>query len=285
VPIAVLPDFVSMRSFGQAKVAIVCEGTVFASLADLVGVAPAEVVAAVPEADAEGQLRLAFTVTHIRLGDASVLVDGGIGEPSPRPNLNANLTPGLDAGLGAIGVRADDITHVVFTHAHWDHVDGALVERGGQRLPRFPRARYIVGRADLDVGRAGTHPHNLCTPELEILLEAGVLDQVDGDYQVAPGIRLVDAPGETPAHHCVLVESEGASFMQLGDLYHHSAELAHGWVQVGSDRQGVHRSRERVLSEALGKGTTVAASHSPFPGWSRVERRPDGTFRIQPLAG
>jgi glyoxylase-like metal-dependent hydrolase (beta-lactamase superfamily II) len=277
-------DFVSTRAFGQATVAIICEGTTLVSLADLVGVRPADVTAAVPEADADGQVQMAYTVAHIRLGEASVLVDGGLGQPSPRPNLNADLTPGLDAGLAALGVRPDEITHVVLTHAHWDHVDGALVERDGRRVPRFPHARYLVGRADLDVGRAGTHPHNLCTPELEILLAAGVLDLVDGDHQVAPGITLVDAPGETPAHHCLLVESDGASFMQLGDLYHHPAELTHGWVQVGSDPDGVHRSRERILSKALHNGTVVAASHSPFPGWSRVERRSDGTFGIEPLS-
>jgi glyoxylase-like metal-dependent hydrolase (beta-lactamase superfamily II) len=274
--------FVATRVFGDATVSLISEGTVVVSLADLLGVSQAEVHRAVPGASAAGLVQLAFTVGHVRLGNTSVLIDGGIGSPPRRTDLEAELTPGLVAGLAAIGVQPDDVTHVVFTHAHWDHVDGGLVDRDERRAPRFPNARYVVGRADLEVGRAGTHPHNLCTPDLEILESVGVLDLVDGDYDVAPGITYLDAPGETPGHHCVLVESRGTSFMHVGDLYHHPVELLHGWVQVGSEADRVIPSRQRVLAEALRRGTTVASSHGLLPGWTRVTRRTDGLFEIVP---
>jgi glyoxylase-like metal-dependent hydrolase (beta-lactamase superfamily II) len=129
---------------------------------------------------------------------------------------------------------------------------------------------------------AGTHPHNLCTADLEILDSVGVLDLVDGDSGVAPGITYLDAPGETPGHHCVWVESQGATFMHVGDLYHHPAELQHDWVQVGSEAARVLPSRQRVLAQALRRGTTVASSHGLLPGWTRVARGTDGTFLIVP---
>ena len=271
-----MADFVATRAFGRASVSVIVEGTTLASLADLVGVDPATVGDRVPDATADGRVPLAFTVTHVRLGAASILVDGGIGEPAVRQDLRADLSPGLAAGLAAIGTAPDDITHVVLTHAHWDHIDGTLTVRDGHRVPRFRNARYLIGRADLEVGRAGTHPHNLCPEELGILESAGVLDLVDGDHVVAPGVTMLDAPGETPGHHCLLVESEGETLIHVADLYHHPAELTHRWTQVGTDAGQLYASRDRILGEGLRRNATLIATHLPLPGWSRVVQTPDG---------
>jgi glyoxylase-like metal-dependent hydrolase (beta-lactamase superfamily II) len=271
--------FVATRRFGDATVSVICEGLTTARLGDLLDLPVERVRAAVPEVGPDGEVELAFTVTHVRLGAASVLIDAGLGT---KADSTARLSPGIEAGLARLGVQPPEITHVVLTHAHWDHVDGALVERGGQPVPRYPRARHLIGRADLEVGRAGTHPHDLCTAQLEALERVGALDLVDGDHAVAPGITMLDAPGESPGHHAVLVESGGLSFVHLADLYHHPCELAHGWVQERTDPALVQRARERVLGEALRRRAVVVAAHDPVPGWSRVVR-PGDTFAIERL--
>jgi glyoxylase-like metal-dependent hydrolase (beta-lactamase superfamily II) len=273
-------DFVVERQFGEAAVALISEGTTMARLDRLLDVPLADVQAAVPDATDDGRVELAFTVALVRLGAALVLIDGGLG--TPKPDLEATLTPGLDGGLRSLGVGPDEITHVVLTHAHWDHVDGALVDRDGRREPRFPKARYLIGRADYEVGLAGTHPHPLCQAHLAALRDAGVLDLVDGDHVVAPGITMLAAPGETPGHSAVLVESGGATFMHLADLYHHPVELERGWVQERTDAAMVARSRERILGEAVRRGAIVASSHGRLPGWSRVVRTANG-YAVAPV--
>lgn len=253
---------------GEASVTLVCEGITPARLDRLLDVPTAEVRAAVPSATDEARVELAYTVAHVRLGDVSMLIDAGLG--SDLPGGEDRYTEGLEAGLASIGVRPSDVTHVVLTHAHWDHVNGAVT--GPDRRPRFPRARYVIGRADLDAARQGTWVHDLCLPVLTALDHAGVLDAVDGDHWLAPGVCLLDAPGESPGHHAVLVESAGESFVHLADLYHHPVEIEHGWVQAGTDPADVGRSRKRVLAEAHRRGAVVAASHGLLPGWCRVVR-------------
>jgi glyoxylase-like metal-dependent hydrolase (beta-lactamase superfamily II) len=140
----------------------------------------------------------------------------------------------------------------------------------------------LIGRGDWDAARSGTYVHDLGLPILEGLDAGGVLELVDGDREVAPGITMLDAPGESPGHHAVLVESRGVSFVHLGDLYHHPAELTEGWVQAGTDRALVHRSRERILGEALRRNAVVTASHDPLPGWRRVVRAGAG-YGVTPL--
>jgi glyoxylase-like metal-dependent hydrolase (beta-lactamase superfamily II) len=226
--------------------------------------------AAVPEADQEARVELAFTVTHVRLGATSLLIDAGMGPP--RSDSRQWLTPGIEAGLAQIGEDPVAIRYVVITHAHWDHLDGAVVERDGRRVQRFANARYLLGHGDWDAARSGTYVHDLRLPILEALDAAGALELIDGDHEVVPGITLLDAPGESPGHHAVLVESGGQSFVHLADLYHHPAELARGWVQEGTDPVLVTTSRERILGEAFRRQAIVVASHGPLPGWRRVVR-------------
>lgn len=270
----------STRRFGDAVVTLICEGGTRARLDKLLEVPAEDVRACVPEADQDGRVPIAFTVAHVRLGGVSVLIDPGMGPP--RPDSRQWLTDGIEAGLAAIGMRPEDLTHVVITHAHWDHVDGALAEVDGATRPRFPNARYLLGRGDWDAARSGTYVHDLRRHVIEALDAAGVLELVDGDHPLAPGITLLDAPGESPGHHTVLVESNGVSFVHLADLYHHPAELPRGWVQQGTDPALVQRSRDRILGEAFRRQAIVAASHGPLPGWHRVMRGERG-FGVEPV--
>ena len=274
--------FVATRRLGDATVSVICEGLTTARLGDLLDRPLAEVRAAVPAAGPNGEVELAFTVTHVRLGAASVLIDAGLGT---RSGESTRRSPGIEAGLASLGERPETISHLILTHAHWDHVDGALVGPDGGARPRYPNARHLIGRADLEVGRAGTHPHDLCTPQLEALARAGLLDLVDGDAEIAPGITMLDAPGESPGHHAVLVESGGQSFVHLADLYHHPSELALGWVQERTDPAEVGRARARILGEALRRGAVVVAAHDLVPGWARVVRDGDGFGIVRLGAG
>jgi hypothetical protein len=110
-------EYVACRRFGDAAVSIIGEGTTLVSLPELLGVSPAEIVEALPESSPAGIVRLAYTVVHVQFGRASMLIDGGIGQPPRRADAEANLTPGLDAGLASIGVGRGDITQVSCTWA------------------------------------------------------------------------------------------------------------------------------------------------------------------------
>lgn len=272
-----MDDFIATRRVGEAEVTLISDGVTAMRLAALLAVAPEDVRAAVPDATAEGEVECGFLVAHVRLGNASLMIDAGMGPP--RPGARARRSPGIAAGLARIGVRPEDVTHVLFTHTHWDHADGALVERDG-RAARFPNARHLVGRADWEASQDGAHPY-LAPAELAALHQAGLLDPIDGDHLVVPGVTMLDAPGESPGHHAVVVESGGRTFMNVGDLYHHPCEIDRGWFQKGTDPVAGQRSRDRVLGEAVRRGAVVVASHDVLPGWSRVVRT-DGRFAVLP---
>jgi glyoxylase-like metal-dependent hydrolase (beta-lactamase superfamily II) len=201
-----------------------------------------------------------------------VLVDLGFDEPSPTSRWPAaDRSPGLVAGLAEIGVLPEDVTHVLLTHPHGDHIAGGTVERDGRRVARFPNARHLLGRADWDAV-AGAEPGSDAAVHLGTLARLGRLEPADGDAEIWPGLMLVHAPGETPGHSIVRLRSEGETFYFLGDLFHHTCEVEHmDWVSPGRDRAQMRASRERLIRDALASDALLVFSHGRFPGWGQLE--------------
>ena len=264
--------YVASRRIGEATVTVISEGT-FPWKLDLE--APeAEWRRAIPEANAAGEVVLGANVVHIRLGSDSILIDPGFADPSePPPAYFPGLkrSPGLLAGLAAIGVAPEEITHVVITHAHSDHFMGVTAERDGERLARFPRARHLLARPEWDGNSERTQPDSPLMVHLGTIARLGLLDLVDGLQEVVPGVTIIPAPGETPGHSIVRVRSRGETCFVLGDLFHHACEVSHlDWVSPWRDRAAMRSSREQLIAEALASHATLIYTHAPFPGWGRI---------------
>jgi glyoxylase-like metal-dependent hydrolase (beta-lactamase superfamily II) len=265
-------DYVSTRQVGQARVTAIRDAE--DRWVPRWQVPEAEWRRAFPEADARGELISDMNVFHIALGDASVLIDTGFGD-APETYLRRAphwRSPGTVAGLATIGVRPEDVTHVLFTHAHFDHILGATLG-GDARTARFPRARHLINRADLAVDEAREGGRSPQREQFGALERLGLLDLVNGDVAVAPGIDLLYAPGESPGHSVVRVRSAGATFMCLGDLFHFAAEVEHlDWLIAGRDPETLPQSRRRFVDEAVASDALLVFSHSPFPCWGRIVR-------------
>jgi glyoxylase-like metal-dependent hydrolase (beta-lactamase superfamily II) len=266
--------FFETRQVGDASVTVISEGLL--PWAPRLQVPEAEWRRLVPEADAQGVFPLGMELAHIRLGAAHVLIDPGFDEPgSPSDAAFHGLvrTAGLQAALDAIGVAASAITHVLITHTHLDHYAGVTVEKNGRRVPRYPNARVYVGRADYERRPGPGKPDTALAAHLGTLAGLGLLELVDGEREVAPGISLVPAPGESPGHCVVRVRSAGRAFYHLGDLVHHWCEIVHpDWAPAGRDARVLAEARARILAEAAAAGAVVVYAHEPFPPWGRVVR-------------
>jgi len=274
-------EFVASRRVGEATVTVISEGTL--DWAPRFPVSEDERRRAMPEADADGKVTLGMLLAHVRIGDASVLIDPGCDDPTSAwqhefaakwPGLTRS--PGLAAALARIGVRADAISHVVITHAHADHYAGIAVERDGHLVPRFPRARHLLGRADWDGNPARRDPRSDFA-RLELINQHGLLDAVDGEREIAAGVTLIPTPGETPGHLAVRIESAGARFYYLGDLFHHPCEIEHAdWIPPNRDAVSLRASRARIIAAGTSQPATLVFSHHRFPGWGRIVRADGG---------
>jgi glyoxylase-like metal-dependent hydrolase (beta-lactamase superfamily II) len=267
--------YVAARQFGDATVTVISDGYIRGKVA--LPLPETEWRPAIPEADGEGTIAYGLNFLYIKLGDAHIVVDpSGLDDPTSgmvqdfaQHYPTYMLTPGLEAGLASVGVGLDDITHVLITHGHLDHFRGMITERNGVQVPRFPNARYLVGAGDWNgetqsIDKART----LCYGTVE---RAGQLETVAEEREFAPGVTMMPSPGESPGHCNVRVNSQGARFYYLGDLFHYAGEVQHlGWMDPGRDPVKMGESRQRLLDEVADSDAILLYTHSPFPGWGRI---------------
>ena len=160
--------------------------------------------------------------------------------------------PGLHAWLAASGIRREQVTHVLITHTHHDHYAGvARVDENGQHPLQFPRARHLMGRQDWEEDEERLQPDSELSLRLGAVERAGLLELVDSETEVAPGITLIPAPGETPGHCIVRVRSQGAGFYV-------SERPVPPCLRGGASRLGLPRSRSG--RDAGLSGSTVRRS-------------------------
>ena len=222
----------------------------------------------------------------IRSGDRLLLVDAGLGPDRQELAHDMHLIGGqLLTGMRAVGVVPADITDVICTHLHADHV-GWLFD---------PDARPVFGRAVIWAGEADW-PHFVTGPgEMLPHIRAGWraaaetdrFRPLDRDTVIAPGVTAVLAPGHTPGHMCVVLSSAAQRALLLGDAITCPVQLDEpAWHALGDvDPALAGRTRERLWRELEDDRTLGAGAHFPELQFGRVLRGAALVFFLSRLAG
>ncbi|MFF9565026.1 MBL fold metallo-hydrolase [Leifsonia sp. NPDC014704] len=195
---------------------------------------------------------------------AVVLVDAGLGPAlDPMPDGMMLIGGQLPTGLRAAGIHPAEVTDIVITHFHMDHVGWLF---GTDAQPTFPNARLWFGAgewAHFVEGRGEMAPH--IRAGFRALGGTLTLQPVDTEVVVMPGVRAVPAPGHTPGHLAVVVESRGERLLLLGDAITIPQQLAEeGWHSLGDvDAARAERTRQGLWERLVEPGTTGVGAHFP----------------------
>ena len=210
----------------------------------------------------------------VRRGETVALIDPCsfvAGQHLGRATLEVGLP--LDAALDHLGITADEVTTVAISHFHPDHVGGLVAP--GATVPRFPHATHTVPARDWrhfvedDVDGVA---HELME-QLGPVREAGLLEMVDADTEIAPGITVLDTPGESPGHLSMALDTGAGAVYYLADLVHFPIEFTHiDWIAVANrPPQQLIESRRRLFNTIPNSGVVVY-THSRFPGWGQLHK-------------
>ena len=279
--------YIDTRRVGDATVTVVSEGGLL--WPPRFPITETEFRQAMPDADAHGKVWLGLNVVIIRLGDALIVVDPGMDDPDSAwqrdrsrvwPDWPVTRTPGLGAAMDTLGIDPDEVTHVVITHPHGDHYPGVTVERGDDLVPRFPRARHFLGRADWE-GNPGRDNPGSDLARLEMIDRLGLLKLLDEEREIVPGVTILVAPGESPGHQVLRLESAGEVHYVLGDIVHHASEVEHlTWAPPHAGLEALTTARQRLFPEVARENALLVTAHELFPPWGRIVATGDG-FRWQ----
>ena len=176
----------------------------------------------------------------------------------------------LASALAGVGRAVEDVDTVILTHLDFDHC-GAVVD--------MPDARVALTRSAAEYARSPECERSAA--DVLAAVSDRAVEMADG-AEVAPGIRLVEAPGHRGGHACVEIDASGGRCVFLADVIHHPSHVEHpDWDhEFDSDPALGLRTRAEWLHRLAGTGTRCAASH--IDGWGTIERSGDG-YRWQSL--
>ncbi len=216
--------------------------------------------------DEDGLLPFTMGAFLVRSADRVVLVDSGLGDATVMGIAGGRMIE----NLAALGVSAADVTDVLYTHLHTDHIGWSTVDGA----PTFPNAthrcsaaewqHFMIDTKDVDESYAGSinAPRN-AYHHLNSVLDRFETFDVDGP--LLPGIDVQAAPGHTPGSAVVIISDGQDRAMLLGDAVHCPIQLVEAeWGALFDlDTKLAKQTRDALRQELEGSGTTIGFSHVP----------------------
>ncbi|WP_199119191.1 MBL fold metallo-hydrolase [Pedobacter sp. ASV28] len=248
------------------------------------GIAPSKVEQILEDNFASKQeVDLGINILVIRSADRVILVDSGCGS-----NFGRN-SGWLLANLANADIKVAEVTDVVISHAHPDHI-GGLTDNSGQIV--FPNASVYLSRIEHDFwmspspdfSKSKLRDNTLKNLVVEIARKNITalkprLQLLDDGAEMLGCIKMQMAPGHTPGHCVVQLYSGSESLYHIADLIHSqvlSLEHPEWGFEGDTDFELAITSRRKVLEKLALSKAMVFSYHLPWPGIGHVRRKNAG---------
>ncbi len=271
---------VESRTIGRLRVHAIQAGGQKLDGGAMFGVVPKPLWERRVPADERNRIQLGMRCLLIEHDVGLVLIDTGAGNKENEKFYeiygieNSGTPTQLEDGIRAAGFQPADVSLVINSHLHFDHAGGNTMRAGdGKIYPAFPNARYVMQRGEYEYAThtnertaASYFPHNFVP-----LVEAGLVDFIEGEREIIAGIRGIPTPGHTPHHQGLLVESDGEQAFYIADLAPTTAHLPLAWI-MGYDVEPLVtlETKRRVLRRAVDDSWLVVFEHDAVTPWSRL---------------
>ncbi len=274
---------------GGTFVDVISDGTVLIDGGSMFGQVPKSEWELYCKPDRKNRVRLGLNCLLIRNSAGNILINTGAGSKRLERLKESHGLQGnkLIKGLKALGVSARDIDTVVLTDLQYDSTGGSTkLERSGRAIPAFPKATYVVQKAAWDEAMSPDERNRKLYSEEDFLPleEAGVLNLVEGDTELAPGVSTKVTNGYSNGHQIILVEAGSERIAFLSHLIPTPFHIALSTISAFDKDPGevIDRKRE-VIGMALNGGWLMIFGLAQEQSGAYVQQR-NGKSQLLPVA-
>lgn len=205
----------------------------------------------------------------VKDGRHTILVDAGVGGgPETGKTYSPEWIGSLPESLASEGIKPEDITELLFTHFHGDHVGWATTLVDGKWKKTFPNARYIARQADYDAYHNDiikfAFPEGCFEACIQPLYDSGEITLItDEKYQISDSVYMESMPGHTPGSSCIVIQSEGMQCILTGDcianpLQVTAPEKEYIW---DADKPLAAKTKKKLIETYAAEGTLIGGCH------------------------
>jgi methylmalonyl-CoA epimerase len=285
-PPAVPPKTIQL---GDLEIVLLSDGFFYLDGGAMFGVVPKTMWEKKAAPDERNRIRMAMRPALVR-GARTMLIDAGCGEKMTAKQAEIyrfERTFALPHAMAAAGVSRDGIDIVLATHLHFDHAGGFTTrEADGSLRPAFGRAQYVVRRGEWDDAMHANErtKGSYFQENYKPLADHHVLQLVDDDATIMPGVRVRRTGGHTMHHQMVMIESGGKTAVFAADLLPMAAHLPEIWI-MGYDLHPLDtlNFKRDFLREAVEREYLILFEHDPDIAAGYIRER-DGKRYVEQVA-
>jgi glyoxylase-like metal-dependent hydrolase (beta-lactamase superfamily II) len=264
---------------GEAVIFIVKVGDFYLRLGDVIQFPEKEPLA-------EAHVFMPSNVTFVNTGSMKAIIDPNNFLVSCPPG-SSEVQPGypyppqaLEQIQNKLGVKPEEITHVLITHAHFDHFSEVTMKVDGTIRPTYPNAKYFLGKADWEDREIyETSRGKEISETLGVIRGMGMLTLMKAkEIQLGEGLAAIASPGETRGHYTMKVSSGDKTIYFVGDLFHSPVEIEHPeWMPKWATRESNLASRKETMQRAAAEKIIIAPAHME-PGRIEMSNGKSGQY-------
>ncbi|MGE0765590.1 MAG: MBL fold metallo-hydrolase [Hyphomicrobiaceae bacterium] len=237
----------------------------------------------------DGRVVMSFHSFVLKTGHHTILIDSCCGIDKRRPGREQFDIGKKDflGGLAGLGVKPEEVTHVMCTHLHWDHVGWNTRLEDGQWVPTFPNARYIMAKREYDYWNTAYETSQSKSENIHLmsfedsvlpLIRAKKAVLVADDYELDHGISLEPCHGHSPGAVVVNIASAGEKGVFVGDVLHHPMQILFPDLSCRADfdMDASRVSRKALIDKHADTGAVVMPQHFATPSCGHIRRKGEG---------
>jgi glyoxylase-like metal-dependent hydrolase (beta-lactamase superfamily II) len=256
--------------FGDLDIFVVSDGLFRLDGGAMFGVVPRVLWERTDPPDEKNRILMGLNCLLVIRDDERILIDTGIGDKFDEKfgsMFDIHREKTLLDQLADFDVQPADITHVIMSHLHFDHIGwNTRRNAAGEIVPTFPNAIYFAQRGEYEVAN---NPDDRSRASYlkwnwEALEKSGQLQLLNGTGEVLPGIESFLAPGHTLHHTIVKVKSAGKTVAFMADLVPTTSHLKTAYV-MGYDLypKMTMEIKPKILQQAFEEKWLLIFEHAP----------------------